>query len=364
MKNRSCCFATTKYQTFNAINIAYNSEGIFDLYIIDELYKDTDEFANRIRKEMIFENVFVIKVSEICRYSDNKKLNHLFGYLHHRKIAHKVLNNHEYENMYFCTGSLIEEITRWELMKKGTRVTMYDEGVASYLGIMEHISKIDYFCRALLIGKVSLRFEFDKLLYRPGLYIGKDGTSRIDTLPSVQKGSEQSICINRIFGYHSRAAMVQKVLLFDFVPELILNEEGCMLYATIVHTIGRLFGNDLLIKPHPADKKNREYISSVYESTSIPFEVINLNDNFTNRVIVTFFSSAAISPKMLYDEEPTVVILYKIFLDYLKVPIADELQLFFAKTVVEYREKKFFIPETYEECLLILERITKSENNG
>ena len=68
-----------------------------------------------------------------------------------------------------------------------------------------------------------------------------------------------------------------------------------------------------------------------------------------NKTIMSIFSTACIYPKILYDDEPRVILLYKLIgFDY---TFFGEEMLSFVESVRElYRDKdRFFVPESWDE---------------
>ena len=74
-----------------------------------------------------------------------------------------------------------------------------------------------------------------------------------------------------------------------------------------------------------------------------------INDNMENKTIISIFSTTCITPKLMFGQEPRVIMLYKLLgRDY----------SFFGEGMIEFVEKvknsyvdksKFFIPESWVE---------------
>ena len=106
-----------------------------------------------------------------------------------------------------------------------------------------------------------------------------------------------------------------------------------------------------IIKPHPRQKNSTLSNSGikVCHNNTLPWEIVCLNNDLSNKVQITIFSQACISPKLIFDQEPTVIFLYKLLpvgYDYLGAGLLE-----FADSIgALYRDKdKYFIPESFEE---------------
>ena len=106
-----------------------------------------------------------------------------------------------------------------------------------------------------------------------------------------------------------------------------------------------------IVKSHPRQKKgNLAGLGfDIFKRYTTPWEVVSLNQNMSDKIIMSIFSTACIYPKIMYDDEPRVIMLYKLIgIDY---TFFGEGMIGFVEGVGNlYREKdRFFVPETWEE---------------
>ncbi|WP_407370233.1 hypothetical protein, partial [Carnobacterium sp.] len=115
---------------------------------------------------------------------------------------------------------------------------------------------------------------------------------------------------------------------------------------------------DIIVKLHPRTK-NMELRNEIKEfKSTMPFEIFNLNNSMKDKVLISVFSTACLNPKIMFNEEPIVILLFKL-LDLSTMTNFNKTTYDIAYNVKEsYTSKRFFIPETTEELEFILNSIS------
>lgn len=110
-----------------------------------------------------------------------------------------------------------------------------------------------------------------------------------------------------------------------------------------------------VLKPHPREKEDRfAQLCPVIKAKNIPWELYALNEDFSNKIFTSICCTTMISSKLLYDDEPRCILLYKILKDQIKLPSGelafgkemDEIIDFFPK--LYHRRERFQVPETLD----------------
>ncbi len=347
-----CLFATTKYQIINAINITLQSNFDADIYLINEnIYDNFAEIAERIKSENIFKNVIQIETAKWGKKFLTPRFSSFIWYCNYFKFVKSFLCREDYCVVYFCTNSITERLTRFYFLKKNTDVNfmMYDEGVASYLGVMEVVNRFpENIIRRLMFGKKSLNTVFDRYLYKPELYYGFNDTARghIKKIEPIDVKSEQLKIFNRIFCVDEGEQIDEKIIFLGTVPELALKKEAINKYNDIIKMLSNF--KNLIIKRHPADKSEKQSGVKYLEYSDKPFEIIMANFDIESKVIISLSSTAAVTSKIIYDKEPVVILLYKLFKGTI-VEWNDYYDTFFQNVRKTYRNaNRFFIPENMD----------------
>ena len=106
-----------------------------------------------------------------------------------------------------------------------------------------------------------------------------------------------------------------------------------------------------IVKSHPRQKESalRELGYDMYERYTIPWEVLTFNQDMSEKTLFCIFSTSCVNPKVMFDEEPRIVLLYKLIgIDY----------SFFGRGMINYvegvrnlyrDESRFFIPNSWDE---------------
>ena len=66
-----------------------------------------------------------------------------------------------------------------------------------------------------------------------------------------------------------------------------------------------------IVRPHPREKQ-REYYGLTSDRESTLWELVCANSITDDHVLINFFSTAPLSPKIMYDKEPVVIFAYKL----------------------------------------------------
>ena len=358
-----CFFASTKFQIINAVNIVLQDKLDADLYIINEyIYDNCSELSQKIKAEKIFNNVKLIETDIFNCNTSSTRINTFKLYLNCGKVVKSFLLREEYEKIYFCTNSLIERLVRFYFLNAGapsTKFIMYDEGVASYMGIMETAGRFaERVVRYILFGKKSLNTVFNKCLYVPEFYC-KFNDSQYGTVAKIEpidiESSAMSI-YNRIFDFKENGCMKEKFIFLDTVHKRALKKDAQVGYEKIIENIFNMTKDNLIIKSHPSDKSSRIDGVKYFDNSDYPFEIIAANSDINDKILITLSSTASVTPKIIFDKEPVVILLYKMFSDSL-LEWNDYYDTFFQKVKESYKSKnRFFIPKTYDEFENIINR--------
>ena len=130
------------------------------------------------------------------------------------------------------------------------------------------------------------------------------------------------------------------------------------LLDSILQAITTCFGIDnIIIKKHPRDTTPNQNEYTYYKYNGLPFESICMNSNISSKLIVVVRSTAAITPKLLLDQEPRVIATYKIMGDYTE----KKDRLYRACKSLYRNPERFMIPENMEE---LAEALQECKNAG
>ena len=106
----------------------------------------------------------------------------------------------------------------------------------------------------------------------------------------------------------------------------------------------------MLVKTHPRATESYPHKCEVFPTSSCPFEINLLGLNIDNMLLVSLSSSSVVTPKLLFDKEPYVIILAEMYQEHYMIP-SKKMNLDFFREIRElYKNKNnFCIPHSLEE---------------
>ncbi len=364
----ACYFCTTPYQIIGAISLVKEKNESADLYIIGQ-FSTFNEIAKRIEKTNIFRKVIAIDENEVLgpiKNINNKIVKRLLmakQYLKVNKIGDKIIGKDVlYNKMYSTCQAFIIRLMHFYLMEHHPNIEFihFDDGVGSYYNTyLFHVSFLDKVIRMILFGKKSIDYKSERILYMPQLCNKEQKrlSSSISKMPNINKSKTNINRLNFIFDFQKEDLINEKIIIFDTLKEEVYGSDGAILLQNYYKMICSYFGNDnVIIKNHPRDKNTREDTMKYYNNYAIPSEVLYLNLDVEKKILITVNSTAVVTPKLIMDKEPIIILLYKIMN---KNSTNDANQdVFFHNFKKTYRDKnKFQIPENKNELINILDKI-------
>lgn len=263
----------------------------------------------------------------------------------------KLLKDKSYDTVYYNSdGWLLNSIIFSSLKDKRSRNIFVENGINPY--ITPYDSK-QWYLRAFInfSGMTCMdgRFIDIRYIFEPSL-IQVEQRGKITPLRKIDRNDINfRRNINHIFGYNSELDSFSG-------KDIIIMEQGPRKEPIDMHGLWKRVKNYIptdrsIIKSHPRQIEGdlKGLGIDIFERYVTPWEVISLNENMSNKTLMCIFSTSCIYPKILYDDEPRVIMLYKLIgIDYSFLGVG---MIGFVEGVGKlYRDKeKFFVPETWKE---------------
>lgn len=300
MKKRNLIIANTYFQLITAINLALNnlSKDINDIVVTD-CSIGMDEKIDLIKKNNLFENVYFFESRKLI---NDKKVKKYLNYLFNRK---KILNNrinNFYDEIIFYNLDILCYSLIDELYKNNKRLicSRYDEGFSTYT-IDRKNNKINDILRFLLFKK-NINKSIKKIyLYHPELLCYKTNY-KIKKIPNIDKKNLQlKESLNSIFNY-KEYNFKQKYIFFE--ESFFCDNKGIEDYDLIMNIVEIVGKENLIIKLHPRNRVDRfsEQGIKVWESTGIPWEIYQMNEDYSNKIFMTISSGSILASKLYFNE--------------------------------------------------------------
>lgn len=237
---------------------------------------------------------------------------------------------------------------------------LFEEGVYSYYVFGTKPN----FCRKLVSKMVFGMYYLDNCknvyVYNPELVDDKFYDVNKIAIPVIRKTDGELInYLNNIM-----CVNLDEVKLFDkkyiFLDSAFQLQEESEYQKRLISLVrGIVEKKDLYIKLHPRTERDAYGDDSFVIKTNSSLELLAMNKKNTNNVIISITSSASLNFKLIFEEEPYVIMLYKLFNVKVKRPYIYN---FIEKVKNIYSSNKFFVPENEDELIDIINKI-KNNNS-
>ena len=228
------------------------------------------------------------------------------------KIGDMLWQDATYDAIYYYNQDLITLCAYDLSVKNGKKpiCNSFEEGILSYTAV--HNSYASGRMKAIRILRKLLRkdtiFDITKDFYcfYPGIFQQNGWTCH--GIPHLDRADKTLLeTVNLIFDYHpERDSYSQKYIFFASSSDIDGNPVGeTELVLRIADIVGK---ENLLVKMHPRDgrKVYEEHGIAVSRNSAIPWEVIQLNHDFSDHVFLTLSSGSVLNASsMLQDHIPT-----------------------------------------------------------
>lgn len=299
----------TVYQVIVALQIKKTilSNTRTDLILLDTI-KNFQVLAINIANESIFDSVIALSLNKLYNVGFIRgKLTLNLKKVMSINNAEFILYNY-YDEFYFSSFNTISLLLGAFYLKKNKKIkiVMFEDGASSYSKCYANIFRdATNNCRKF---KACLY----KLLNNPILYVTKYyvfnpsvvvwDAPNVEKIPPIDtKDEEFKALLNRLFDYKSiKDSYSEKVI---FLEESYYADGVDVPDVEIVNKLAEKYGKDqIFVKKHPRNPTNRfeqlGYKTNV--DTSIPWEVIAMNIDLSDKIIATISSTAAISMVLMF----------------------------------------------------------------
>ena len=349
---------TSPYQLLvaNQLKEQYFKDDKVSLAVGDTIANVSDLFL-RLRQEDAFERVLLWKIKGIVRFGLSEKLKDAISYRNQANRYTKELDgldrNYDvflYANISRIAGYVARRLTT---INPNLTIQMFEDGFSTYSSYtgdyLEKRSVKHWFTRRSLWKTRELFiFNPDIMAWRPTFHVTKISSDFSQVFLNR---------INRIFGYGFLKDDYNKRVIF--FEESYSADGKTVDDVDLLEEIAKVVGKDnIIVKIHPRNPTNRfsEHGFVTNTNTSIPWEVILINGDFSKSIFVTMASNAAMNPYFLFGKTTPAFLLFKCS----KTPDA------MYKDIIEFDDqlcskypRVFFITQSYEEMISEIRELVK-----
>ena len=339
---KNLIIVNTYFQLITAINLCINElkSDVNDIILTDRSI-NMEEVMKKLKKYNIFHNIFFIK---------NKIKKYLIYLFNRKKIIGDIIKE-EYDYLAFFNYDLLTYSIFDEMVKinSNAKCIRYEEGFNIYLSKIEN-NKINSFLRTVLHRKSLYKSTDFLYLYNPDLLCYKP-CYEVKEISKLDKNNLQlKEVYNDIFNYNDKEEIKQKYI---FLEESFYCDNYPINDLDLVLKIANIVGNDnLLVKLHPRNNFDRfkKYGIKSNNAIGIPWEVIQMNNDFSNKVFITISSGSILASKLYFNDKIKTYLLFNCT-DNMSNMVNDDYYKYLEKINNKFGLDNFIIPKDEKEFL-------------
>lgn len=349
------------YQLMNAIQIKISllKDEKAELLLSD--HTNFDALIPALRESHVFSEVKKLyskkKADEYWTYSkeERKKIS-----LHPQEYVDIEFLDKDYTDFYISFDTAYAKLMYYAMVQKGMhpRVHLFEDGMATYV--------CDVKQRCMEDGMDHEAYKEDEfmnridrlLLYEPDLFTGNLMPFPIEKIPKIQYKDES---IRKLFHAIFGQTKMPKEK-YIFLEEAFVDDKIPSNDLELVLSIAELVGKDqLIIKLHPRNKVNRfeKYGLKTMAQTQVPWEIMLMDHEITDKVLFTISSNASITSKLIFEKNMNVIMLYKMFFGKTWLMGNTNFQEYHEKSIREFNKdrKNIYCPRSMDDIKEILKYI-------
>lgn len=303
----------TVYQVIIATWMKYSmfEEDKVDIIISNHMngYKD---IANNVKKTDLFNNVYTVDSFDYSRgkHSYNSKNKARFYLLFKKKELNSFIKlKIKYDEFFVSNLDMFTELLYATLGKQGTQLHMFEDGISTYSKLYEQ-----FYNRKKLPESKRYNIIYRLLRYKPiygnvkSLWVLNPSSLlwnpdfEVKKIPALQIDNDYKKIVNTIFDYENMKDVYDRK--YIYFEESFFAETGYTEDVELVNKLADIVGKEnIMVKIHPRNPKNRfkELGYKTNEDTSMPWEVILMNNDFSDKILITIGSQTIVTPCILFD---------------------------------------------------------------
>lgn len=365
---RSCIVCTTPFQIYAALCIAQRSLETIDLYIGNR-FSNSQMIAENLSSSSYFNRVNYIDQdillndrSKKNRYLKRIRLAKLYKNID--RVMETILENRLYDRIYISNNAVVCRLFALYHIKhnKGCEVIYYDDGVGTYCNPeITQFSQIERCFQRLFIDQHITNDSYSYCLFAPELFkkcISVRG-EKISKNEPLSRNEINDKSLRDVFGVSTIPELEESVIVLDTLKTVEFNPDGIAIINAFYRELYSRIPNNIIFKKHPKDEEFNDQFPH-FDNPSIPFELITYYRDISNKIIITNMSSAAFNPKLLFDQEPYIIFLFKIMRPYMYTNADIEAMVSRLKELYT-DSKKIYIPKSFDEAISMIEELVNDE---
>ena len=366
-KMRRLFICATPFQTLNALNIQWHDQSMkyeTDIYIVNE-FKDAILICTEIKRTKLFSSVYLLKPpirNSQCVFVRSIKL--AWCYLHPDSVVRQQMGEpvdrfpSNFYDVIMASVTPLFVISICRLNPKA-EFDMFDDGLGSYYGNVVVLGggwKYKIFARILHYKNYATTPQ--KLYVNNASMCKSSAAVKIEQLPPWDKDFLNFAC--KIFSVDLQKNQIRQRVIFLSQPfeDIDISQS----FNAIMEHLS-FISNDVLLRFHPREKGRKVPETMNIDDGSVMWELTVAMTDMNSKILIGYYSTAQMTPKMLFDQEPWLIFLYRIDESLFDENRKKSLDIMVGDLKTNYRDKgKIFIPESINEFKEQLDSIVKRIN--
>ncbi len=311
----------TPFHLMTAINLSMTNlaNDEVSLYILDHSDSFT-EMYNEAMKAQCFHQVFLLKTKAFNNHWTQKfKVTRYIvkgiEYIKHKKIALNFIeDNTIYDKFWvsFMDRSSWLIFLTYKNANPNIDLLFTNDGMLGYRLLTVRQNSLD----EKLLHILGFKSVFEEM---SALYVYEPDLAKNTLYPKIKIKSLPKINDKNIKN------ILNDILSFDVKDLELLKHKYIFLEAPyssdkiydhqlkIMKELCKKMGDQFCVKLHPRTLKKDEDDQGCISNVRIAIEALCLNGDVSENVFISGLSTASVMPKLMFDQEPVVIFLYKIF---------------------------------------------------
>lgn len=354
-KNRILIVVNSVYQLFTAVHMrtAILREPEADLLLTD-VTPQLKECRTRLEETGLFHRILWGTTLQWCKkYAGAKGEVLTEGFRDPRSVLHRTLSDElgDYSEVYFSNFDPFIRLLACWFYRQPCAFFCYEDGFSSYVidALREDRAPINRHPEGRRIREKLAGV----LLYEPRLAMRGDGVRNLP-LPKVRREEgELKTLLNHIFDYKKPEDLADFIFLEQSFRAEGIRTNDIALMRICQQAVGP---GRFLVKPHPRNPENLPLqlgLTRKYPGRA-PWELFLLNEPPDAYTVITVCSNAALTGRLVFDADPPVVMLYRLFEGKVLWKEDAILQKYLGKFHRQFGGKHYYVPKTGYELNHIL----------
>lgn len=361
---RQIYLAATYYQMIAAIQIRQKLFPWAEAsLIITDNSSGYHDVANRLRGTRLFSNVFeATSTRDLTVNTVQHRIGRIMDILLDREyfpIKNSSQYSWEYDEFLFFNFNYLTTSVLYYLYKRNPKIICrrFEEGYTSGFDFKIFTTKSSKMQEKVrrVHNNPSIYNVEEMYFFEPDMVLFDKKICNISQIPKIQK-EDQDIKdnLNFIFDYHAESIYDKKYIFFE---ESYMADNIKIYDEELILKIAEKVGHDnLMIKMHPRNHTDRfsKYGIKTIGQSGIPWEVIIMNHDFSDKVFLTIASGSVLSPRIIFGDNVPTFMLYNC--TSIKPPMLQKkgFKDYMEKFKQNYGTSGFYVPDNFDEFLAML----------